>query len=122
MGRIVHFEIDAEDPERLVKFYQDAFGWEINKWEGPMEYWLVMTGDQKEAGIDGGFFRVDGEKMGTVNTIDVASAKDAIDRVEASGGSVIRDVQPVPGVGYFAYCADVEGNVFGVMESDESAA
>lgn len=121
MGRVVHFEIDVENPERAAKFYKDAFGWEFSKWEGPIEYWLVMTGEQNEPGIDGGMFKVEGEKMGTVNTIDVESAKRAIEKIKAAGGKVVRDLQPVPGVGYFAYCSDTEGNVFGVMESDESA-
>lgn len=121
MGRVVHFELDAEDPERAAKFYKDVFGWTFQKWEGPMEYWLVMTGDQETPGIDGGLFKVEGEKMGTVNTIDVESAELAIEKVKAAGGQVIRDISPVPGVGHFAYCMDTEGNVFGVMEMDESA-
>jgi len=27
----------------------------------------------------------------------------------------------IPGVGWFAYCKDTEGNMFGIMEADESA-
>ena len=50
MPRVVHFEISADDPERVVNFYKDAFGWNINKWEAPMDYWLVQTG--KEAGAE----------------------------------------------------------------------
>lgn len=44
MARIVHFEIPADDPERAIKFYEDVFGWEVQKWEGPFDYWLVTTG------------------------------------------------------------------------------
>jgi predicted enzyme related to lactoylglutathione lyase len=29
MARVAHFEINADDRERAVKFYQDVFGWEI---------------------------------------------------------------------------------------------
>ncbi len=28
----------------------------------------------------------------------------------------------VPGVGWLAYCKDTEGNIFGFMQSDETAA
>ncbi len=35
--RIVHFEIPADDPARAMAFYQSAFGWSFDKWEGPME-------------------------------------------------------------------------------------
>jgi hypothetical protein len=31
MGRVAHFEIHADDPQRAVKFYSDVFGWTIEK-------------------------------------------------------------------------------------------
>ncbi len=45
MSRVVHFEIHVDDPNRASKFYTDVFGWKFNKWEGPMDYWLISTGD-----------------------------------------------------------------------------
>ena len=53
MKRVVHFEISADDPERAADFYRNVFGWEIAKWEGPIDYWLITTGDEKYPGIDG---------------------------------------------------------------------
>ena len=41
MPRIIHFELPADNPERAVMFYGDVFGWQFNKWGGPMDYWLV---------------------------------------------------------------------------------
>ena len=46
MGRVIHFEIHAQEPERAVKFYSAVFGWEVKKWDGPAEYWLVTTGEE----------------------------------------------------------------------------
>ena len=60
MPRVVHFEIAADDPDRATRFYQDVFGWQSSKWEGPEEYWLVMTGSPSEPGIDGGIGRRSG--------------------------------------------------------------
>ena len=57
----------------------------------------------------------------TVNTIDVPSVDEFIKKVEASGGTIIRPKMAVPGVGYMAYFKDPEGNIFGLMENDESA-
>ena len=54
MPRVVHFEIQAENPERAARFYTAVFGWTIRKWDGPLEYWLVTTGPADERGIDGG--------------------------------------------------------------------
>ncbi len=47
MNRITHFEIYTDDPEAVRPFYQDVFGWKFNKFDGPMEYWLVTTGSDK---------------------------------------------------------------------------
>ncbi len=121
MGRVIHFEITADNPEKVGKFYSDAFGWQVQKWEGPVEYWLVGTGEEGEPGIDGAIMARDPELPQVVNTISVDSAEAAIEKVKSSGGAVLRDIQTVPGVGYFAYCTDPDGNVFGIMESDENA-
>lgn len=55
-NRVSHFEIQADEPERCAKFYQEVFGWKITKWEGgQMPYWMVETGGRDEAGgINGG--------------------------------------------------------------------
>ncbi len=57
MPRPVHFEIHADDPERAAAFYRSVFDWEIEKWEGPREYWLVTTGPEGTPGINGGLMK-----------------------------------------------------------------
>lgn len=52
--RIIHFEIEAEKPERAIEFYKRVFKWKVEKWKGPIEYWLITTGNKDEPGIDGG--------------------------------------------------------------------
>lgn len=29
MPRVVHFEIPADNPEKVAKFYTDVFGWKV---------------------------------------------------------------------------------------------
>src|SRR2546428_12332066 len=41
---IVWFEIPADNVERAKKFYGELFGWKIEKFPGPMEYWHIDTG------------------------------------------------------------------------------
>ncbi|MFY9638587.1 MAG: VOC family protein, partial [Methanobacterium sp.] len=50
---MIWFEIPADDPGRAAKFYENVFGWKVEKWEGPFDYWLVTTGEAEEPGIDG---------------------------------------------------------------------
>ena len=120
MSRVVHFEIPADDPERAVKFYTKVFGWKINKWEGGMDYWLVSTGDRSAPGIDGAIMQRSEMASTVVNSIDVPSVDDFIKKVTKNGGKVVTPKTPIPGIGYFAYCKDTEGNMFGILQPDMS--
>ncbi len=120
MPRPIHFELPADDPERCVRFYADVFGWEIEKWDGPNEYWLVSTG-RDEPGIDGGISRRMTPSEGVIHTIGVDSVDDSVRKVLDAGGTLAREKRPVPGVGWLAYCTDSEGTLFGVMQADDAA-
>ena len=122
MSRIIHFEIPADDQERAIKFYEKVFDWQIEKWDGPIEYWLIMTGEEDKPGIDGGLARREDPTTGVENTIDVKDLDASLANVKANGGKVIRPRMAVPGVGWMAYIKDTEGNVFGLMENDSEAA
>ncbi len=120
MPRVAHFEIPADEPERAVRFYESVFGWKIRKWEGPMEYWLVTTGEAPEPGINGGIERRS-EGDVTRNVVDVADVDEYVRKAEAAGGKVVKPKTALPGVGWYAYCADTEGNVFCMMQEDPQA-
>jgi hypothetical protein len=120
MSRVIHFEIPAANPERAAAFYTKAFGWKFEKWPGPMEYWMVVTGTDSAPGINGGLMRNDTVKT-TTNTIGVDSLDKSIETVTKAGGALIMPRTPIPTVGYFAYCQDTEGNLFGMMQADPNA-
>lgn len=128
MPRVVHFEIHAEDPERAVKFYQDLFGWEITRWDGPMPYWLVMTGPEGQPGINGGIMK----RMGAgpspgqavnayVCTVDVPRLDQFLAKSTALGAKIVVPKMAVSGIGWLVYVTDTEGNILGMMESDPGA-
>jgi len=121
MPKIVHFELPAEDPERAKKFYEKVFGWKIVKWEGPVEYWLITTGEEDEPGIDGAIMRKEDPNMSVYNTIEVPSFDKFKKKIEKNGGEMVTEKMAIPGIGYFAYFKDPEGNQLGIMESDETA-
>ena len=122
MSRVVHFEVPADDPERSIKFFETVFGWTIEKWDGPIDYWLIMIGEEDKPGIDGGLARREDPETGVENTIDVKNLDQTLMDVKANGGTIARPRMAVPGVGWMAYIKDTEGNTFGLMESDENAA
>jgi predicted enzyme related to lactoylglutathione lyase len=120
MPRVVHFEISADDTQRACDFYTRVFGWGIQKWAGPEDYWLVNTGPTSEPGINGGMFKRHGP-VNYVNTIQVESVDDYVARVMQAGGEMALPKRAIPGVGWLAYCKDTEGNVFGLMQPDPGA-
>jgi predicted enzyme related to lactoylglutathione lyase len=132
---IVHFEIPANDIERAKKFYNDLFGWKIEKWPGtddsqltsaatgqPMEYWLITTTDDKgNKALGGGMMKRQMPEHKVTNYIGVKSVDEYKSKVEKLGGKVLAPKHTVPGMGYFALCLDTENNPFAIWESNESA-
>jgi len=121
MSRVIHFEIPAAEPERAAAFYKQVFGWSIEKWPGPMEYWMVTTGADGAPGINGGLLKKQAPTTATTNTIGVDSVAKAIVAVKSAGGKLVMPKTPIPTIGYFAYLEDTEGNLFGVLQSDANA-
>jgi uncharacterized protein len=122
MGRLSHFEITADDPDRAAAFYRKAFGWEFNDWGGSFKYLLATTGPKDQVGIDGAVMPRHDTKQAVINTISVDKWEDGARAVSDAGGKVLSEKTAVPGQGYFAYCRDTEGNVFGIFEANPAAA
>ena len=61
MNRFTHFELATDDLEKTAAFYRAVFGWGVYKWEGPVDYWLVDTGDASTPGINGGLMPAGGD-------------------------------------------------------------
>ena len=121
MPRPVHFEIPAENPDRAMQFYSSVFGWKFNKWDGPMDYWVISTGQPGEPGIDGGLMPRRDPNQPCVNTISIANLDQSRQAIEKGGGVCVVPKMAVPGVGWLAYCKDTEGHIFGIMQMDASA-
>jgi hypothetical protein len=122
MPRVIHFELQADDPDRATKFYEDVFGWQTARWgDGPQSYWLMTTGPEAEPGINGGIMRRDARFPGVVNTLAVPDVDDYCEKVTRAGGQVFMPRSAVAGIGWVAYCRDTEGNMFGVFKSDPAA-
>ena len=127
MSRVVHFEVHVEDPARAIAFYSTIFGWQFTKWEGPQDYWLIKTGAPSEPGIDGAMLRRRGPIDGTaviayVCTIETKSVDETMTQVLAHGGQLALAKMAIPAVGWLAYAKDPEGNIFGCMQPDPTAA
>jgi len=81
---------------------------------------MVTTGPDGTPGINGGLMKK-GDVAAVTNTIDVESVEKAVAAVTGAGGKEIMPKTPISTVGYFAYCKDTEGNLFGLMQRDPNA-
>jgi predicted enzyme related to lactoylglutathione lyase len=122
-ARVIHFEIHADDPERCAAFYRDVFGWEIQQWDGPIDYWLAKTGPGDKPGIDGAIVRrttpppSDGQPLNSfTSTLEVEDIERTEREVTAAGGEQVVPREDIPGVGRVSYFKDTEGNIFGALE------
>ena len=123
MGRVIHFEIHASDPDRAERFYTGIFGWSAQQMGGPQDYRLLTTGADDAVGINGAILRRMGgepEDGAAVNaytcTIEVDSIEDTERGVREAGGVQILDRIEIPGVGLLSYFKDTEGNLFGALQ------
>ncbi|MFA5296309.1 MAG: VOC family protein [Methanoregulaceae archaeon] len=135
MNRIIHFEIQADEPEQVAKFYRSVFGWEITEWVLPgvemkdeNRYWMVMTGPGNESGINGGLVFRHGPRPPeglSANaffcTVGVADLDESVKKVINAGGRVVVSRMAILGVGWGVSCLDPEGNQFGMMQEDPDA-
>jgi len=125
---VVHFEIPANDTEKMKKFYSGVFGWKIEKgseqMSSGMEYWLLGTVPTDEQmrplrpGINGGLYKKtkQAKDMKPIMYIQVESADEYIEKIKKLGGKIILPKQEVPHVGWTAIAVDPEGNQFGIMQ------
>ncbi|MDD5167224.1 MAG: VOC family protein [Syntrophales bacterium] len=126
---VAHFEIYADDPETLGKFYTSLFDWTIEPLPGMDYYWIkTVETDAKNmptqaGGINGGMMkRPEGyEARAWMDYVNVASIEETIDRAHKLGATVMKGKAAVPGMGWFAMLIDPQGNPFAIWQMDPNA-
>jgi hypothetical protein len=125
---VVHFEMPYEDPERLVNFYTQAFGWEMQKLGKDMgDYVLATTTEtdknrmvKKPGTINGGFFprKPDWPAQYPSVVIAVDDITVAMKNVSSAGGTVLGEPMEIPGIGQYVSFIDTEGNRVSMLQSN----
>ncbi len=115
-NRIVHFEIPANQPEALTKFYGDLFGWKFQKFENPgPEYWFCETGST-EPGINGAIMQRQHPQQPWTNYVDVESIDAMLEKAMSLGAQVALPKMPISDMGFVAALLDPQGNLIGLWE------
>lgn len=124
MAKISWFEILADDNVRAKNFYEQIFGWKINKTDDKYDYWMIQQDSDDDIG--GGIMNrqmIDSREKITsyVDSLAVDSVDKYTETIKAHGGKLLTKKHAIPGYGWHAYFLDTEGNVFGIMDNDTSA-
>jgi len=130
MSPVVHFEMPAEDKDRMVDFYTNVFGWSAQRLGPEMgNYIIVQTTETEKNGfpknpgiINGGLFEKTKDNQYPSIVIAVDDIKEAMNEVEAAGGKVLGgsfkagEPDDIPGVGLYCAITDTEGNRVGMLQ------
>jgi predicted enzyme related to lactoylglutathione lyase len=127
---VSHFEIPGEDPETLADFYSRLFDWKIAKVPSEdFEYWMIESVPSDEhgkptqpGGINGGLYRRQSTNQRPMTYVTVDNVDVYVARAAELGAHVAMGKTPIPGMGWFAQLVDPDENVFGIFQSDGSAA
>ena len=119
---IIHFEIPANDVEKLKAFYEQIFDWKIVQTPGLIDYWIIQTvptdanGTPLRPGVNGGLYKRLLPESKPINYFAVESISDFLEKIEKLGGKVTQPKQEVPNVGWIATAEDPEGNSFALIQ------
>lgn len=116
-GKVVHFEIPIDDSDRAIGFYEQAFGWSLQRF-GPVDYWMTEAGEGE--GIGGALTTRSDDVPSLMFYIEVDDVDAALQAVEAAGGARLTERMPIPTVGWSAFFRDTEGNKVGLFQADAS--
>lgn len=107
---VVHWEIQARDPERMRQFYQQMFNWQIA--EGPIMQIGPAIGAPEV--ITGHI--LPGERSRIVLYIQVLDLRASMEQAKALGGAALREPIDIPGGPTIAGIADPEENTIVLVQ------
>jgi predicted enzyme related to lactoylglutathione lyase len=121
-----YFDLTVRDLSDARRFFEHVLGWQFEKFPMPYDYYRITAGSSDEAGIDGGIGAVKDAPLSggvpmTVVTVPVDDLDQRLALVQASGGRVVERKTGIPGVGWYATCAEPGGLLFGMIQGDPEA-
>ena len=125
MNPVVHFEMPYEQSDRLMTFYSQVFGWEMNALGQEMGGYVLATTTETDenrmplrAGAIGGGFFPKGPDMPTCPSVVIAveDIGAAMKRAADAGGEILGHPAEIPGIGQYVAVIDSEGNRIGMLQ------
>ena len=120
MNKVIMFELPVTNVKRASAFYKEAFGWQIDPWNG--SYGVITVPEDKHwvpkerGAINGEMYRRAAKDEKPMVVVLVPSIARALAAVRKAGGKVVLEKEAYGDWGYYARVRDTEGNVFGLWE------
>jgi predicted enzyme related to lactoylglutathione lyase len=125
MNPVVHFEMPAQNRQRMADFYSKTFGWQTQMLGQDMGNYVVATttesdekGPKKPGAINGGFYTKTEDMPAQYPSVVVAvdDIKESMKKVAQGGGKVLGEPMKIPGVGQYVSFFDTEGNRVSMLQ------
>jgi predicted enzyme related to lactoylglutathione lyase len=126
MNPVVHFEMPANDRNRMAVFYSKAFGWKAQMLGEDMGNYVVVTTTETDdngmiknpGAINGGFYPKNDETPDQYPSlvIGVEDIREAMDRIIEAGGKLLGEPMEIPGHGLYVSFYDTEGNKVSILQ------
>jgi uncharacterized protein len=125
MNPVVHFEFPYDNRERIARFYQSAFGWQLQMLGEEMGNYVLATTATSDAkpgspagAINGGFYQRNKDWPAQYPSVVIAvpDVKEAMKKITAAGGKVLGEPMTIPGIGQYVSFYDTEENRVSVLQ------
>ena len=122
----IYFDFTVRNLDEARQFFERVFGWRFERFPMPYTYYRIQAESPDEQGIDGGIgeikdTQISGGKPLSQVTIQVPNLDEVIQKVKESGGNIIEPKMAIPGIGWYATCAEPGGLIFGMIQADPNA-
>jgi predicted enzyme related to lactoylglutathione lyase len=111
------FEIYVQDMKRAKAFYEEVFGFKLDKLPGPdFEYWTFPM-EREGKGSGGALCKYEGFPSGKNSVLVYFTCEDCAGeeaRVKKLGGRIEKAKQSIGEYGFISLVYDTEGNMIGL--------
>ncbi|MCD4658314.1 MAG: VOC family protein [Planctomycetes bacterium] len=116
MGNFLcHWEIPAENPVELRKFYETMFNWKFEPSDITGDDYLMFS--EGEKGVGGGIGKSTTPGSVIMNYIMVDDIEAFENKIVELGGEIIKSKTPIPGYGFYCEFKDPQGNILGLFQN-----
>lgn len=111
---VVHFEIGGPDDQRLIAFYGELFGWDLQPFAGG-GYTTIDT--RGGGGINGGIGKSQSGAPWSTFYVEASELQAVLDKAGSLGGTTVMPVTDFGGVVTIAMFNDPDGLLVGLVQA-----